>query len=208
MDKSKLSFSGTGKYLREVSVVVIGVAITLSASYWITNRNEKRDIALYLNAIKMEMEMNIKSLDEEAKYQKEWNNYRDYLLSHDKKSIDPDSIRQWDSPGLGAIRNIIFQTSAFEMFKSSGAMRLMNDKELLQSMWQAYLDMESCRLAIDLYYTAKLEEAKKENQLENESKSIRFPIPLYDFFKAYFIGDDCEKTSKELKEIVKRLEKN
>ena len=44
-----------GKFVREISVIVIGVAITLSASYWLSDRNEKRDMALYLTAIKMEL---------------------------------------------------------------------------------------------------------------------------------------------------------
>ena len=55
-----------GKYLREISVVVIGVAITLSASFWINNRNDKRDMNLYLYAIKLELDENIKFLEKEA----------------------------------------------------------------------------------------------------------------------------------------------
>ncbi|MCL2042236.1 MAG: hypothetical protein FWG84_09415 [Bacteroidales bacterium] len=35
------------KYLQEISVVVIGVAITLSVSYWISRQSEKKDVALY-----------------------------------------------------------------------------------------------------------------------------------------------------------------
>ena len=46
--KSKLSITvkKTGKYLREISVVVIGVAVTLSASYWISNNMEVSDDSL------------------------------------------------------------------------------------------------------------------------------------------------------------------
>ena len=55
MSKSKKSIKESikksGKYLREISVVVIGVAITLSVSYWIGVKNEKRDMALHLRAI-------------------------------------------------------------------------------------------------------------------------------------------------------------
>ena len=48
------SIEKIGKYLREISVVVIGVAITLFASFLLTNSNEKKDIALYLSSLKME----------------------------------------------------------------------------------------------------------------------------------------------------------
>jgi hypothetical protein len=46
--KSKLSITvkKAGKYLREISVVVIGVAVTLSASYWISNSMEVSDDSL------------------------------------------------------------------------------------------------------------------------------------------------------------------
>ena len=53
-----------GKFLREIAVIVIGVAITLSASYWITNKNAERDMDLYLNAIRIELEENIRTLEE------------------------------------------------------------------------------------------------------------------------------------------------
>jgi hypothetical protein len=62
MNESKISMKKIGKYLREISVVVIGVAVTLSASYWLGVKSEKRDIALHLHAIKMELEENAQDL--------------------------------------------------------------------------------------------------------------------------------------------------
>jgi hypothetical protein len=134
--KTKILAGAVAKYLREISVVVIGVAITLSASYWITGRNEKRDMALYLNAIKLELEDNINHLDAEVDYLEDWENYARYLKSHDKKSLHPDSIRRGANSDVSTIKYITFQTSAFEMFKISGAMRLIDDKVLLQSLWR------------------------------------------------------------------------
>ena len=207
MNKSKKSTNKIVKYLREVSVVVIGVAVTLSASYWITSRNEKKDMALYLNAIKLELEENIKILDDEAAYLEDWENYARYLSSHDKNSLHPDSIRIFGYPRLGSVHNTIFQTSAFEMFKVSGAMRLINDKALLQSLWKAYLKMEIVKLALDTYYELKKEYLIKENQLMLEGKPS--PIPLYDFFITYInFGalEECNGLSKDLKKIVLKLE--
>ncbi|MDR2681318.1 MAG: hypothetical protein LBC47_10975 [Tannerella sp.] len=209
MSKFKKSTNKIGRYLREISVVVIGVAITLSASYWITSRSEKRDMTLYLNAIKLELEANIKRIDKEAAYLEDWENYAIYLRSHDKKSLHPDSIRMGGpGTGLGTVKNIIFQTSAFEMFKISGAMRLIDDKELLQSLWEAYLYLEIIRGYVNEYYTLKKAQGIKETQLELEGKV--FPIPLYDFFISYTnFGalEGCKSLSKKLKETVLKLEK-
>jgi hypothetical protein len=207
--KTKILIESVAKYLREISVVVIGVAITLSASYWLTGRNEKRDMSLYLNAIRLELENNIKYIDAEVDYLEDWENYALYLQSHDKKSLHPDSIRMGNNgSGLGTVKNIIFQTSAFEMFKVSGAMRLIDDKVLLQSLWDAYLNLEIVRSQINEYYELKKAQGIKENQLEREGKPV--PIPLYDFFITYTnLGalEGCKWLSTELKETVLKLEK-
>jgi len=209
MNKSKITIGKFGKYLREISVVVIGVAITLFASYWITNSNEKRDMALYLNAVKLELKENIKSLDNEATFLEDWEKYARYLSSRDKKSIHKDSIREWGYPGLGTVHNIVFQTSAFEMYKVSGAMRLLKDKELLQSIWKSYLNLEVTKDMLDSYYKLKMDECVKANQLGLAGKTSS--IPLYDFFYSYAnFGalEACQESSKELKVTVAEIEKN
>jgi hypothetical protein len=208
MNKIKNSKKEIGKYFREVSVVVIGVAITLSVSFRISQWNDKRDMTLYLNAVNLELEENLQILDKEALYLEDWENYAKYLYSLDKKSIPEDSIRTIGYPGLGAIHNIVFQTSAFEMFKGSGAMRLLNDKELLQSIWGTYLNLERVKSTLDLYYQLKMDECVNHNQLE--LAGVPIPIPLYDFFYSYAnFGAlrDCEKNLKEINITIEKLEK-
>jgi len=67
MNTQKISMSKFGKYLLEVSIVVIGVAITLCVGYWISMRSVKKDVALSLNAIKIELEQNANAFDNYAK---------------------------------------------------------------------------------------------------------------------------------------------
>ena len=85
-------------------------------------------------------------------------------------------------------------------------MHLMDDKELMQSVWRAYFDMEFCRLGLSQYYELKLEGTLKE--FKSVQAGNPSPIPLYDFFNTPFgILEACKTTSNELKEIVKKLEK-
>ena len=206
--KSNFSIEKIGKYLREVSVVVIGVAITLSLSYWITNITEKKDVVLYLDAIKLEMEENIKLLDEEADDLEYWENYALYLRSQDKKSIPADSIRGY-GVGLSTTKQVNFQTSAFEMFKTSGAMRLIDDKEILQSIWKAYLNIEEVRFDVNSYYETKKEYLAKEVPLLLEGNPVS--IPLYDFFVIFAKHgalEECREMSGELKKTIVKLEKS
>ena len=205
--KSKKSIKKIGNFFREVAVVVLGVAITLSASVWISNRKEKRDLFMYLNVIKLEMEKNAEYLDREAKYLEDWEKYGYYLRINDKESLHADSIRGWDYPGICSTRNIVFQTSAFEMFKVSGTMRLVENKDLLQSVWHAYLSLEKITMSLSSYYHIKSEECKKNNQLE--IAGVPYPIPMYDFYCNYAgFGalEGCKGVSEMLKAIVLKLE--
>ena len=63
--KTNLSMQTIGKYLRELSVVVVGIAITFGISNWISNRNSKKDLEEYLNAIRLELNINVEEIDNE-----------------------------------------------------------------------------------------------------------------------------------------------
>ena len=85
------------RYVRDLSIVVAGIAVTLYASDRVSGRSEKRDLKLYLNAIKLEIEENIKTLDEAIEGLQPSIRYSDYLKSHDKESLDKDTIISYQS---------------------------------------------------------------------------------------------------------------
>ena len=162
MDKVKSSMGKIGKYLREISVVVIGVAITLSASYWITSRSEKKDLALYLEAIKMELEENIRALNVINQHViQPAVKYSVYLSSQDKKALNADSLRYYMYETVNKATSITIKTNAFEMFKSSGKMRLVDQKELLLSIWDTYTILGREKQIFDQMAEMKTEEVKK-----------------------------------------------
>jgi predicted negative regulator of RcsB-dependent stress response len=88
----KESIKKSGKFLREISVVVIGVAITLSVSYWIGVKKEKKDMALHLRAIRMELAENANDIGILIETLKPAHNYTMYLRLNDKKMLDKDSL--------------------------------------------------------------------------------------------------------------------
>jgi hypothetical protein len=148
--KTKLSMQKIGKYLRDLSIVVAGIAVTLFVNDRIMKRNEKKDLKLYLTAIKLELEKNIKYLDDLIKDNQISVDYADYLKSHDKKTIKRDTLDVFRvQGGFYSIRSFPFGMNAFEMFKSSGMMRLVNDKELLLSIWGAYGTINSIKELLD-----------------------------------------------------------
>jgi hypothetical protein len=204
-----------GKYLREISVVVIGVAITLSVSFWITNKSEKKDLALYLNAIKMELEENAENFDFYAQWLKKSVRYANYLNSNDKKSLNKDSLSYYsftDDAGCGymntnSITSQLFMTNAFEMFKNSGAMRKITDKELLMSIWRTYTYLEYAVGVFDRSFLIKQEEAMREQELIANEIPIAVPMRIYySTDLPYSLVRHSETTSAIIKETIAKLE--
>ena len=87
MDKVKTSMNPIVRFLRELFVVVAGIAITLGTGLWVNSNNNKKDLKQYLTAVKTELEANAKMLDDYAKWLQKSRNYAKYLNSHDKKTL-------------------------------------------------------------------------------------------------------------------------
>ena len=208
-------FTETRKYLREISVVVIGVAITLSVSYWLGVKSEKRDMALHLNAIKMELEENAKDIGYLIELLNPELKYTTYLQSHDKKFLDKDTLNSYFLYCYDVARMITFKTNAFEMFKNSGTMRLMDDRELLLAIWTIYDELALLKQLNDEQNKLKCTFMEKEISLVDIDINGKFEmeiIPMYDYYKK--VGgattlmniNMSERCLKNIKELILRLE--
>jgi hypothetical protein len=212
MSKLKKSTGRIGKYLREISVVVIGVAITLSASYWLGVKNEKRDITLHLKAIKMELEENAKDMDSLIELLKPELSYTVYLQSHDKKSLDKDTLNSYFFYCYNVAPVVTFKINAFEMFKTSGTMRLVNDRELLLAIWNVYDELALLKQLNDEQNKLKWNFIEKEISLVdvNRGEIERNIIPMYDFYKkaggSMNVLTECERFLEDIKKVVLKLE--
>ena len=204
-----------GKYLRELSVVVLGIAITLSVSVWVTNRNEKRDLALYLNAIKIELEENLSSINDAMVYFQSEAKYTEYLQLHDEQTVNMDTISYYMLTACYHLNAYQLNTNAFEMFRSSGAMRLMKDKDLLISIWKAYNRCSSMEKMFDRYYDRKFEHFQKEAQFSKKGSvdyndmNYALAVPMYNFYAfplATAILNAKDDGIKPVKETITLLE--
>ncbi|MDR0732923.1 MAG: hypothetical protein LBF08_02505 [Dysgonamonadaceae bacterium] len=205
-EKTKTPASKIVKYLRELSVVVIGIAITLSVNNLLTTRSEKKDMALYLNAVKLELETNLGELEWLTETVEKEVSYSRYLLSNDKNALHPDTIRFYAQ----SISAILPVRNAFEMFKTSGSMRFVKDKAILLSIWAAYYDLDGLEMHLDKYHNnEKYAELTKEMQLKREGKPIA--VPLYDFYTSraeYTLSllQNCKSAKSSLEEAIAKIE--
>jgi len=206
--KIKLSIKDIVRYVRDLSIVVAGIAVTLYASDRVSGKSEKRDLKLYLNAIKLEMEENIEILNEAIEDLQPSLKYSDYLMSHNKKSLDKDTIASYKDTYY-FIASYGFKTNAFEMFKSSGTMRLVDDKKLLLSLWDVYDELSSVNDTFEWFVPIKWEDMKKEISLLLDDKEVK--VPMYNFYATgmpYQILQPCERALEKAKEMILTLEKD
>ena len=184
MKKLKIRIDKIRKFLREIAVVVIGVAITLSTSYWITNKNAKRDMTLSLSMIKLELEENIRII-EEAKnsYMQVAINYSDYLNSHKEEPLDLDTLLFYRDRTAFNSTTVLVKRNAFEMFKTSGNMSLVKDKKLLLSIWDVYTKLDELENISKTVIQLKMEEMRKYFYLNSlpDEELLKNP-PMYDFY--------------------------
>ena len=144
-----------GKYLRELSVIVVGIAITVTSGIWINNRNNQKDINLYLENIKMELQKNLEDVYLVKEYYDFAARYSEYLLTNKIKNINPDTLNQY-AVLTKALPFFTYRSSAFDMFKASGMMRLIKDKNKVMSIWNSYDALEYLKITNDFYIQRKV----------------------------------------------------
>jgi hypothetical protein len=213
--KIKVSKISILKYLRDFSIVVVGITATWLSDNWITAHSEKKDMNLYLSAIKIELEENFESIQELRKHYERSEEYSSYLLSHDKSLLNEDSLYSYGDVHYSTY-NVKFSTSAFEMFKTSGYMRFIADKKFLQSIWNIYDAFATCEQDFNAYSEEKNKSVFvniKENEAHKKEieKHTYRTIPMYDFFITYGYGAqygmmmDCDEISDRIKEVLSKL---
>lgn len=190
-----------GKYLRELSIVVLGVAITLSAGVLINNWNEKRNIDIYLKAIKIELEENMKAIDNWTKYMQDGARYEKYVSSHDNQPLNEDTLTYYAKNICYDLIKFEIRTNAFDVFRNSGAMYLLNDKELVLSIYDSYQIFDRLNEVLLLYYEKKQENVLKELPIlrkkgrwlldAEDYKKLNYdvPVPMYNFYILHFSSD-------------------
>ena len=139
--------------------------------------------------------------------------YAEYLKSHKKDKLDFNLIKDFAQNGYTNVDFIFFKTGAFEMFKSSGAMRLLQNKELMQKIWDTYFWLHRQEVAFE-----KLTQIKIDEVLKYVDEKKKFPdkqiIPLYDFYVLGFydfyyegIKSTYNQLFEMLNETLSELEK-
>lgn len=203
------------RYLRELSVVVAGVAITFIVSGWISLHNERRGLERYLASVKTELEDNLQEVEYIHQFYRQTGILSRYLASDLPENLNRDSVASYNSYENGELTSrvftVTFKSSAFESLKVSGLMPLIRDKELSRSILESYMILESVKKESDDYMDRKINEIYG-NVLENQLLSVDVLDPrmkrLYYFFALYNnIDVRFKRCSIQLDETLSLLDK-
>ena len=144
------------KYLRELSVVIIGVAITFLGSDWIGRQNEKKDLERYLETLRIELEMNLTDLGENIELYDKTTRLSRLLLSDHPQNLPADSLYAY----MEIVPIILFphfRTSAYETLKTSGMIRFIPDSTF-RAIQESYNLLKITEFDAHNYMTMKMRE--------------------------------------------------
>ena len=200
------------KYLRELSIIIVGVSITVGVGLWVNNNSIKKDKKKYFDAMILELKENAEIFDNYARELQRSVAYSNYINSHDEKSISRDSIDYYATGHAGwgsSISVILYNEDAFEMFKSSGAMRHVSDKNLLLSIWRVYHGMRSTQKFIDDCLEYKKEASQEDSQRFIAGEQI--VVRVKSFYRNNLPQNMvyvCEDAAESIRETISELEKS
>lgn len=162
MSKRNCKIKPVWRYLRELSIVIIGVAVTLFASNIIVNIKEQKDLDTQINAIYAELIDNQELVDKLIADYNAHNRLKELLTQTLDKSvtINKDTM-DFYIRNVGKMTPFTYKKGAYEMFLNSGTMKLMKDRGLLMDITECYLILETTKEAHTKHIEMKTQEVMK-----------------------------------------------
>lgn len=201
-----------GDFLINLVAIIIGIFVTFYITDKIADRKEQKDLQLQLNAIKVELESNLENIEDLSRYFCRMKNLSEYLYStRNPANVSTDSTDVYLNR-IVYVTTVSHKKDAYEMLKSTGGMRLINDKQLLLDIMNCYSTLEKIRNDCNYYFDVKQTFLLKVFNNYNYQKAgidLRQPsqIGLYNF-----LSDDwdtrysVEEGERIVAETLQRLE--
>lgn len=147
---------GIFSYLRELSVVIIGILITLSITNLINNYNRQKDLDGMLSLVKQELYENLESLDG---VQRRWEGEAHIFSVIRKNDFNIDAIPV-DTLGkyyyaIGALHGFSGKTDSYDVLKASTQVQYIKHKGLLQNLSYAYSRISALNDQLTIYSEKK-----------------------------------------------------
>ena len=144
----------TLKYLKEISIVMLGLTISFSINTCINNRNDRRDISLYLQTIDRAMDDVIKMIENRLPISERALELRTYLLMTERDLWVQDKIFEFNEVIFSGTLTS-FNLESFEMLLSSGMIRLISDIDLQMMIFNTKGIIETTNRSLEKSFDVK-----------------------------------------------------
>lgn len=155
--KRKKAFWKIEDYIRQLSIVILGIVVTFAANDAITNYSQSKEIRSALQLVRKELEMNLEKVrkinSRIAMEQKACS----YVLNH------ANSLERASEDTLFLYRNIPFQSRTFsytkdaiDLLKTSSLFQKIRPKELTLQIITTYSDLEVVAGNVEDFYDMKM----------------------------------------------------
>lgn len=145
-----------GDFFRNFIAVALGIIITFAGSGWIEERKTRKEINDALQLVKAEMQTNQETLQDLIARVTLEQEGAIYLLKHKGRmeEIPQDSLNKYANlPFQWA--NFIFSNDAMEMFKTSGLIQKIENKELSLQILTVYTEIKQVEYSYSTFTEIK-----------------------------------------------------
>jgi len=155
-NKSFLKRLGLLSYFRELSVVIIGILITLSITNAINNYHRQEELKGMLKLVKDELKDNYQNL---IWVQQRWEGEQ-RVFKYLKENIDnieriPIDTLQKYSYALGSIYSFNSKNDSYDVLKNSTIKQYIKEKDLLPTLSNSYKRLDNLNAQLSIYSRRK-----------------------------------------------------
>ncbi len=205
------------KFFTDVSVVVIGIMLSLWLNDIISSYNQQKDVKTFLLGLKADFEQDVLEIENDMlsyRLQKKTFSYLSSLKV--KEIISPDSLKK-HSESLFNFTGLVINNGRYEGFKSAGKLGNISDHELQNDIVNLYQeDLSSLLLSTNVYTETKRKfiDFISENQLRiTDSTSNLKQLLITD--RVYFLARNLsgveeilgryQVCAKKMRKIIARI---
>lgn len=174
-----------GDYIRQLSVVILGIIVTFAASKAITDYSESKEVTNALRLVRDELIFNKEAVKRiSARIELEQNICRYVLQFKDCiEQASEDTLRTYQSMPFQT-RRIIYMKDANELLKTSSLFQKIEPKLLALQIIKAYNDLEIVSLNVSGFYATKDDHITRLlNNKEFDIYSDEYKSSVYGYWK-------------------------
>lgn len=175
-----------GDYIRQLSIVVLGIVITFLGSDWISNQSRQKEVRAAMRLVIEELKYNKLQLKQfENEYETDCR-MAILLIGHgfDSDRLPIDTLQKYKR--FTSIYTFSYTTDALEVLKSSSLMQQVSDKRLLLDVLHTYNKLKITSEEIKSYCDMKEEVLFSFSLSMDENEQIKSSKGLGELYRIYF----------------------